>query len=113
MYNGNVTDLIKEYKKEEEVKIKEKKVLNIPRFTSKEKKEFDNIEKDIENIENEINDLKKEIDNNSTDYVKILELQDQIGLKELELLEKMERWEYLSKINEEIENYRKGKFENV
>jgi ATP-binding cassette subfamily F protein uup len=113
MYNGKVTDLIKEYKKEEEVKIKEKKVVNIPRFTSKEKKEFDNIEKDIENIENEIARLKKEIDNFSTDYVKILELQDEISLKEMELLEKLDRWEYLSKINEEIENYRKGKFENV
>lgn len=113
MYNGNVTDLIKEYKKEEEVKVKEKKIINIPRFTSKEKKEFDNIEKDIENIENEIENLKKEIENNSTDYVKIIELQEEIGLKEMELLEKLDRWEYLSKINEDIENYRKGKYENA
>ena len=108
MYNGNVTDLIKEYKKEEEIKVKEKKIVNIPRFTSKEKKEFDNIEKDIENIEIEISNLKKDIESNSTDYVKILELQESIEIKEMELLEKLERWEYLSKINEEIENYRKA-----
>ena len=111
-YNSNVTDLIKEYKLEESVKVKEKKVLNIPRFTSKEKKEFDNIEKDIELIELEISSLKEEINSNASDYVKILELQQQIEVKELELMEKMERWEYLSKINEDIENYRKGKYNN-
>ena len=31
----------------------------------------------------------------------------------MELLEKLDRWEYLSKINEDIENYRKGKYENA
>lgn len=112
-YNSNVSDLLLEYKKEnsKDKKPDKKEVLKeIPRFTSKEKKEFDNIEKDIETIENKIASLEEEMNNSSTDYVKLLELQEQINNQNILLEEKMERWEYLSNLNMQIENYRKEKF---
>ncbi len=112
-YNSNVSDLLLEYKKEN---IKDKKtdkkveLKEIPRFTSKEKKEFDNIEKDIEDIENKIIELEVQMNASSSDYVKLLELQEEINKLNNLLEEKMERWEYLSNLNMQIENYRKGKF---
>ena len=112
-YNSNVSDLLLEYKKEN---VKDKKtdkkveLKEIPRFTSKEKKEFDNIEKDIEDIENKIIELEENMNASSSDYVKLLELQEEINKLNNLLEEKMERWEYLSNLNMQIENYRKGKF---
>ena len=112
-YNSNVSDLLLEYKKEnsKDKKPDKKEVLKeIPRFTSKEKKEFDNIEIEIEAIENKIASLEEEMNNSGTDYVKLLELQEEINNQNILLEEKMERWEYLSDINMQIENYRKEKF---
>ena len=42
--------------------------------------------------------------------IKLLELQQEINKQNILLEEKMERWEYLSNLNIQIENYRKGKF---
>ena len=60
-YNGIVSDYISLNPKivNEKEKVK-KEILNIPRFTSQEKKEFDNIENVIEDIENKIKTLKDE-----------------------------------------------------
>ena len=74
-YNGIVSDYISQNPKVSIEKEKTKKeVLNIPRFTSQEKKEFDNIENVIEEIENKINKLKEEQIIYSTDYQKLIEL---------------------------------------
>lgn len=110
-YNGIVSDYISQNPKVSIEKEKTKKeVLNIPRFTSQEKKEFDNIESVIEEIENKIKLLKEEQIIYSTDYQKLIELNEQIEKLEILLLEKLERWEYLNNINEQIIEYRNNKY---
>ena len=110
-YNGIVSDYISNNPKVIVEKEKSKKeTINIPRFTSQEKKEFDNIEKDIEEIENKIKILKEEQNTYSTDYQKLMELSQEIEKLESILLEKLERWEYLNNINEQIIEYRNNKY---
>jgi ATP-binding cassette subfamily F protein uup len=110
-YNGIVSDYISLNPKivNEKEKVK-KETLNIPRFTSQEKKEFDNIENVIENIENKIKTLKDEQLIYSTDYQKLIEISNKIEELEIELLEKLGRWEYLNNINEQIIEYRNNKY---
>ena len=110
-YNGIVSDYISLNPKivNEKEKVK-KETLNIPRFTSQEKKEFDNIENVIDNIENKIKTLKDEQLIYSTDYQKLIEISNKIEELEIELLEKLERWEYLNNINEQIIEYRNNKY---
>lgn len=110
-YNGIVSDYIIQNPKISIEKNKVKKeVVNIPRFTSQEKKEFDNIENVIEDIENQIKKLKEEQVIYSTDYQKLMELSDEIEKLETLLLEKLDRWEYLNNINEQITQYRNNKY---
>ena len=110
-YNGIVSDYIQANPKLtiEKEKIK-KEVLNIPRFTSAEKKEFDQIEEVIEGIENQIKELKTLQQEYATDYQKLLELENEIKELEKELEHKLERWEYLNEINEQIIEYRNNKY---
>jgi ATP-binding cassette subfamily F protein uup len=111
-YNGIVSDYIAENPKlttNEKEKVK-KEVTNIPRFTSQEKKEFDNIDNIIEEIENKIKNLKQEQIVYSTDYQKLLELDEEIKKQEQLLEEKLERWEYLNDLNDQIIEYRNNKF---
>ena len=87
-----------------------KPVLNIPRFTSAEKKEFDQIENKITALEKEIKALQDETFLYGTDYQKLLEL-DQIIKEKKQLLDQMyERYEYLNNINDQIEKYKKEKY---
>ena len=46
----------------------------------------------------------------STDYQKLLELDEEIKKQELLLEEKLERWEYLNNLNDQIIEYRNNKF---
>lgn len=80
---------------------------NAPKFTSKEKKEFETIEQEIENIEKRIKEIEKESLECGTDYQKLMILQEEKEILEQQLLEKLERWEYLNNLNEEINNYKK------
>ncbi len=110
-YNGIVSDYILQNPKISVEKDKVKKeALNIPRFTSQEKKEFDNIENVIDDIESKIKSLKEEQTMYSTNYVKLMEIEKEIENLENLLLEKMERWEYLNNINEQIIEYRNNKY---
>ena len=79
----------------------------MPKFTSKEKKEFETIEQDIEKIEKRIKEIEKESLECGSDYQKLMILQEEKELLEQQLLEKLERWEYLNNLNEEINNYKK------
>ena len=110
-YNGIVSDYISLNPRltVEKEKVK-KEVVNIPRFTSSEKKEFDNIENVIEEIENKIKSLKEEQIIYSTDYQKLMEISDEIDELEITLMEKLERWEYLNNINLQIIEYRNNKY---
>ena len=82
---------------------------NIPRFTSSEKKEFDNIESKIFQKEEDLENLKIK-DNCGTDYQKLMDINKKIEdlNKELEML--YNRYEYLNNINEEIEKYKREKY---
>ena len=111
-YNGIVSDYIIDNPKQVvQEAIKEKKEpINIPRFTSQEKKEFDNIDSIIEELENKIKKLKEEQLLYATDYQKLIEIDNQINVLDDKLLVAIERWEYLNNINEQIIEYRNNKY---
>lgn len=74
------------------------------RFTYNEQREFENIDLDIEKIELKINNLENDSIKFATDFIKLQEILNQKNSLEKELEYKYERWEYLNKLNEEIEN---------
>lgn len=105
-----ITDYIQESlnnKKENKQTKNNYKDNSMPKFTSKEKKEFETIEQDIEKIEKRIKEIEKESLECGSDYQKLMILQEEKELLEQQLLEKLERWEYLNNLNEEINNYKK------
>ena len=110
-YTGLISDYITgaQTKKKEHIQ-KEKVERNIPRFTSSEKKEFDTIEEKIYNIEEEIENLKNETYLCGTDYQKLIDLNNQIEEKNNILNKMYERYEYLNNINDEIERYKREKY---
>ncbi len=67
-----------------------------PKLTFNEKREFDIIEDEIEKLEERLDEIALEIEASTSDYTKLQELNDENELVELKLLEKMERFEYLS-----------------
>ena len=91
---------------EEETVKKEKKRISTRalKFTFNEQREWDSIDHDIMELESKIEEIHIEIDKSATDYTKLeqlLEEKEKIG-KQLE--DKMERWIYLTELEEEIEN---------
>ncbi|WP_036610743.1 ABC-F family ATP-binding cassette domain-containing protein [Oribacterium sp. P6A1] len=72
------------------------------RMSYKEAKEWENIESDIETAENKIADIDASILKYSNDFIKLNELTKEKEELETFLSEKMERWEYLSDLNERI-----------
>ncbi|SFG09988.1 ABC-F family ATP-binding cassette domain-containing protein [Oribacterium sp. WCC10] len=72
------------------------------KMTYKEAKEWETIEADIEALEQKIAELDDEILKNSRDFVKLNELTKDKEEAENTLTEKIERWEYLSDLNERI-----------
>jgi ATP-binding cassette subfamily F protein uup len=110
-YTGNY-QYFKSQKQEEEQEIeeetvkKEKKRISTRalKFTFNEQREWDSIDHDIMELESKIEEIHIEIDKSATDYTKLeqlLEEKEKIG-KQLE--DKMERWIYLTELEEEIEN---------
>lgn len=80
-----------------------------PKFTYKEQKEYDTIEDDIAAMEDRISEIDKEMQSSGSDYGKLSKLQSEKDELEEALMEKMERWEYLSEKAAEIENFKKNK----
>lgn len=72
------------------------------RFSYKEQKEWETIEDDIASLEARLTQLDEEIAASATIYGKLNELMKEKEIKEQELEEKMERWEYLSELAEKI-----------
>lgn len=117
IYHGNYSDYLtqKDITKEEVInsstnkikKEKPKKENKAPRFSFNEQKEFKEINGVIEKLELEIDNLQDEIDKNSTNYSKLQELIESKEEKEMILLEKYERQEYLNGIAKAIEEYKK------
>lgn len=76
------------------------------KFTYNEEKEYAVIDGEIENLENKIKELDQEIVRNATDYPKLNALTKEKEETEEKLMEKMERWEYLTELAERIEQER-------
>lgn len=111
-YTGLISNYITEaLAKKTNKKVEEKKEhIEIPRFTSKEKKEFDTIEEKIMQKEEKIASLKQETYGCGSDYQWLFRLQQEIEENEKELEILYERYEYLNQINDAIEKYKKEKF---
>lgn len=74
------------------------------KFTFNEQREWNNIHDDIAELENKIVEKDKEIGLAATDYTELEKLLKEKELIEKQLEHKMERWIYLSELEEEIEN---------
>lgn len=120
-YVGNYTDYLAMKESEESITIdkvkKEKKstsnkknVSKKLKFTYHEKKEFAVIEEEIETLENELEEIESEIEKQVSDFVKLNELMKEKESIEDKLLFKMERFEYLTDLNDKINNQNKMKF---
>lgn len=77
-----------------------------PKFSFKEQKEFEEIDGIIEELESKLSEIEAEIAKTGSDYIKLQKLTEEKDAIEIELIEKMERWEYLNLLNEQIKNYR-------
>lgn len=74
------------------------------KFSYQEQREYETIEEDISVLETTIETLDQEMAENGTDYVKLRELSEKKDKAEEQLMEKMERWEYLEELAEKIAN---------
>ncbi len=74
------------------------------RFSYKEQREYETIEDDIGQIENEIKNIEEEMLKYSSDFERLSALSEQKDMLDMQLIEKMERWEYLSELAVRIEN---------
>lgn len=103
IYMGNYSDF--ERKVKDEVKIVEKKVIKQEKqvkvkMTFNEKKEYETIEDEIMNIEKQINDLNEIINNSYMNYALVKEEIEKKEQLEKLLDEKINRWDYLSNLDE-------------
>ncbi len=94
----------------EEKKVTEKKetVQRRPKqkklkFSYKEEKEYETIEEDIAALEERISQLDQEMHSCGSDFGKLTKLAEEKEQHETELMEKMERWEYLEELAARIE----------
>ena len=94
---GNASD--KTEKKETYRASKERKL----KFSYKEQREYETIERDIEELEKKIEALDADIVKFARDFVKLNELTGEKEETEKLLEEKMERWEYLEDLAQQIE----------
>ena len=88
---GEVADSAKKESGSRQTWTHEKKL----KFTYNEQREYETIEADIEKLETKIADLDAQILKNASDYGKLHALTLEKEEAETELLEKMDRWEYL------------------
>lgn len=77
-----------------------------PKFTYREKMEYEQIEADIEELENKLSALEIEMAEVSSDYLQLERLVRQRDQLEEELLYKMERQEYLTDLDRQIKQYK-------
>ena len=105
-YNGNYTEFESKQKEEEKQKEEKKVVVKNSnpkpiKMTYNERKEFETIIDDISIIEDQINELDTKINNSYMNYALVKD--DIIKKEQLEkqLEEKLERWEYLSNLDEQ------------
>ena len=73
------------------------------KFSYKEQKEFETIDDDIATLEQKIEELDAEMAAHASQYSRLSELTEEKEKVQAELDEKMERWMYLTELNEKIE----------
>ena len=73
------------------------------KMTYQEKKDFEHIEEEIAKLEEELAFIEKESELNGRDYVYLAKLQEQKEETEGKLLEKYERFEYLTELQKRID----------
>ena len=78
--------------KEKSTKVREEK----KRMTYFEKQEWETIEADIEALEERISEIEVAMQENSSDFARLSELQQELDEQNEKMLEKYERYEYLS-----------------
>lgn len=107
-YNGNYTDFSNKQKEEEKITLeKEKKVQRNNsnpkpvKMTYNEKKEFETIMDDISLIEEKIEELNQKINSSYMNYALVKDEMEEKEKLEKELELKLERWEYLSNLDEQ------------
>lgn len=74
------------------------------KFSYKEQREYETIEEDVANLEQQIADLDNEMVKNATNAMRLSEISAQQAQLRAQLDEKMERWEYLMELAEQIAN---------
>lgn len=77
------------------------------KFTFKEQREYEIIEEEIEALEQRISEMEDEMAANASNYGKLSELTAAKEKTEEQLEYKIERWEYLTELAEQIENQKK------
>lgn len=108
-YTGNYS-YFKEQTKEEEPKDKEEKKERVKgpsqklKFSFNEQREWETIDEDISILEEGITKIGKEMENAASEYTMLEELIKNKEEVEKKLEEKMERWVYLSELDEKIRN---------
>lgn len=108
-YTGNYSYFLSEekakfqVKEEKEVKkerpVKKNKTL---KFTYNEQREWDGIDEVIGQLEAKLKDLDQKANLHASEYTKLQEIMEEKESLETQLEEKMERWIYLSELNEKI-----------
>ena len=73
------------------------------KFTYKEQREFETIDDDIAALEQKLTDLDAEMAAHASQYSRLAELTEEKEKVQAELDEKMERWMYLTELNEKIQ----------
>ncbi|MDF2882238.1 MAG: transporter, ATP-binding protein [Clostridiaceae bacterium] len=94
----------KEKNLEKDIIKEDKKKTKQLKFTYKEQKEYETIEESITEFETKIEEIEEKINNSGSNYELLQQLlKEKHDLNE-ELTELMERWEYLSELEEKIKN---------
>jgi len=118
-YMGNYTDYLSQFSSKGKTKLKatvqakqehhenlgnsedkkeaiDRKKRENPKLSYNEKQEFEMIDQEIERLEDRLETIEKTIRNNPTDYTLLQEMNEETEIVEMELLEKLERQEYLN-----------------
>ncbi|GMQ57595.1 ABC-F family ATP-binding cassette domain-containing protein [Vallitalea sediminicola] len=117
-FTGNYTNYIKinlnvvdgnegsDNEEKEKTKSNYKQRERAPKFSYKEKIEYDEIDGKIEEVEDKISKVEEEIGKGGSDFVRLQELTEEKEKLESKLVEFMDRWEYLNELAEKIEDYK-------
>lgn len=107
-YEGGYTDYLAAQKPKENVKADKKETKSWDKgekrlkMSYNEKREFESIDSVIAEIENKILQIENDMESCASQYSKLQELTEEKGKLENMLAEKMDRWVYLTELDEKI-----------